>query len=107
MTTFLVLVGFWNGVAITIGLVGALRPAARRRLARLVNYQAATAVALSVASFVLGALVSVLELPFGTQTLGAVGGFFAAVFWAAGGIVPFIVGVFLLARRRGAPDDAG
>ena len=100
MTTFLVLVALWNAVAITIGLVGAVRREARRRLARVVSYQAAAAVALSVASLVLGAL----GVPFGA---GGIGGAAAAFFWAVGGIVPFTVGVLLLARRRGEPDDAG
>lgn len=89
-----IFVGLWNAIALGIGIVGLLRPAARPSLARFVGRQAAAALAISLIFWVLG----IAGIPFGR--VGALGSLLAWSFWAGGGLVPFTIAILLRARPR-------
>ena len=98
----------WNGVALLLGIAGAIRRDSRRKFAKLANLQAAIAAGLSVGALVFGAVARFAALLIaGGSGSGAVPNafiLFGASFWALGGIFPFTIAVFLLAERRGAPE---
>jgi hypothetical protein len=97
----------WNAAALVLGIVGAFRRESRRKLARLANWQAATAAGISVAALIFGGVIRLAGILLFGQAFGAFPNIFVAfgaAFWAFGGIFPFTIAVFLLAERRDAPD---
>lgn len=89
-----IFVGFWNAIALAIGVVGLFKPEARPRLARLAGRQAASALAISLIFWVLWISGS----SFGRE--GAFGLLLAWCFWAGGGLLPFTIAILLRARPR-------
>jgi len=89
-----IFVGFWNAIALGIGIVGLFRPEVRPSLARFVGRQAAAALAISLVFWVLGIVGS----PFGR--VDALGSLVAWSFWAGGGLLPFTIAILLRARPR-------
>ena len=74
----MVLVAIWNGVAVVLGLVGAINPRMRHRLARWTNLQASSAVALSIIALVLNGAVALFGSLFGLSVV-PIGALFAAL----------------------------
>jgi hypothetical protein len=92
---FLVAVVAWNGLALLLGILGLFRPEWRPNLAARCGQLARAAVGLSVAGLVAGGLGTLIA-----PEVAPAGIFFALVFWAFGGLLPFTVALFLRATRR-------
>ncbi len=101
MTAVLVLLALRNGVAVALGILGALRPQNRSRYAKWVGRQMLTAAVLMLVSVVIGSLGNLLfpddEVGHALRGLGL---FFGAFVWAACGLLPMTIMVLLAARSR-------
>ena len=93
-----VFIAVWNLFALAAGLFGLFRRAARPRLARITNFQASSAVVLSIVALIVGLLGVAIPV------IGPAALFFGWSFWAAGGLLPFTVTVLLRAQRRGETE---
>jgi hypothetical protein len=112
-------VAAWNAVALGLGVIGWLRRDLRPRLAEATADQMRVAVFLVSCALVLSVVAFLLGIAFHESSFPVLlraGLFFAALGWAAGAFVPFIVTIFLSARPRnprdgrrepGAPPRAG
>ena len=109
MWALVVFAFLWNGAAVALGLVGAVRPQLRSHCAKWAGRQMLFAGGALVLFPVLGVACNALTAGAATEAAHGIGLFLGASIWLACGLVPMTAMAFLSARKRArasaAPQD--